>query len=270
MVFIKKMNIISLKDFVKNKQNNNVLELNDWYYCFINENFKSIDDWLFSENKLQYDNFLIDVPSYSFYQDKLYERLEESLNTSDKFFLKLLKNIDGISDYEILNNFSIKISIDDKFDINSEYFKSFLNFSNYQIANHLSNLIYLTGVKPKVLEYENEFAYHVTFLKNWNKIQNQGLLPKYKSNMEYYDSRIYLLVGDFKYDDFKYKIYSFGRLIKRINESDDDIIILKINLKKFEQDNNEKIKLFGDSSHTSVSAVFTLEPIKLKYIERIT
>ena len=270
MVFIKKMNIISLKDFVKNKQNNNVLELNDWYYCFINENFKSIDDWLFSENKLQYDNFLIDVPSYSFYQDKLYERLEESLNTSDKFFLKLLKNIDGISDYEILNNFSIKISIDDKFDINSEYFKSFLNFSNYQIANHLSNSIYLTGVKPKVLEYKNEFAYHVTFLKNWNKIQNQGLLPKYKSNMEYYDSRIYLLVGDFKYDDFKYKIYSFGRLIKRINESDDDIIILKINLKKFEQDNNEKIKLFGDSSHTSVSAVFTLEPIKLKYIERIT
>ena len=62
------MNIISLKDFVKNKQNNNVLELNDWYYCFINENFKSIDDWLFSENKLQYDNFLIDVPSYSFYK----------------------------------------------------------------------------------------------------------------------------------------------------------------------------------------------------------
>ena len=59
-------------------------------------------------------------------------------------------------------------------------------------------------------------------------------------------------------------------LIKRINESDDDIIILKINFKKFEQDNNEKIKLFGDASHTSVSAVFTLEPIKLKYIERIT
>ena len=264
------MNIISLKDFVKNKQNNNVLELNDWYYCFINENFKSIDDWLFSENKLQYNNFLIDVPSYSFYQDKLYERLEESLNTSNKFFLKLLKNIDGISDYEILNNFSIKISINDKFDINSENFKSFLNFSNYQIANHLSNSIYLTGVKPKVLEYKNEFAYHVTFLKNWNKIQNQGLIPKYKSNMEYYDSRIYLWVGDFKNDDFKYKIYSFGRLIKRINESDDDIIILKINLKKFEQDNNEKIKLFGDSSHTSESAAFTLEPIKPKYIERIT
>ena len=88
--------------------------------------------------------------------------------------------------------------------------------------------------------------------------------------MEYYDSRIYLWVGDFKNDNFKYKIYSFGRLIKRINESDDDIIILKINLKKFEQDNNEKIKLFGDSSHTSESAAFTLEPIKPKYIERIT
>ena len=150
-------------------------------------------------------------------------------NTSNKFFLKLLTNIDGVSDYEILNSFSIKISINDKFDINSEAFKSFLNFSNYQIANHLSNSIYLTGVKPKVLEYKNEFAYHVTFLKNWNKIQNQGLIPKFKSNMEYYDSRIYLWIGDLNNDDFNYKIHSFGRLIKRINESDDEIIILKIN-----------------------------------------
>ena len=267
--FYIKMNMIALREFVKNKQNNNISELNDWYYRFINENFESIDDWLFSENKLQYDNFLIDVPSYSFYQDKLYERLAESLTTSNKFFLKLLKSIDGIIDYEIINSFSIKISINDNFDINSESFKSFLNFSNYQIANQLSNSIYLTGVKPKELEYKNEFAYHVTFLKNWNKIQNQGLIPKYKSNMEYYDSRIYLWIGDIKNDNFKYKIHSFGRLIKRINKSDDEIIILKINLKQFEQDNNEKIKLFGDPSHNSESATFTLEPIKSKYIERI-
>ena len=77
-------------------------------------------------------------------------------------------------------------------------------------------LVHLTGVKPKVLEYKNKFAYHVTFLKNWNKIQNQGLIPKYKSNIEYYDSRIYLWVGDFKNDDFKYKIYIFKYIKKAL------------------------------------------------------
>lgn len=261
--------MITLREFVKNKQNNNISELRDWYFGFINGNFESTDDWLFSTNKLQYSDYLVDVPSYSFYQDILYERLEESLNTSNKFFLKLLEDIDGLIDYEILNSFSIKISINDKFDINSESFKSFLNFSNYQISNHLSNSIYLTGVKPNILEYKNEFAYHVTFLKNWNKIQKQGLIPKYKSNMEYYDSRIYLWLGDLKNDNFKYTINSFGRLIKRINKSDDEIIILKINLKQFEQDNNEKIKLFGDPSNNQKLAVFTMEPIKFKYIERI-
>ena len=45
-----------------------------------------------------------------------------------------------------------------------------------------------------------------------------------------------------------------------------DIIILKIDLEKFENDHPKQLKLFGDPSYNKESTIFTLEPIPSKYI----
>ena len=45
-----------------------------------------------------------------------------------------------------------------------------------------------------------------------------------------------------------------------------DIIILKIDLEKFENDHQKQLKIFGDPSYNKESALFTLEPIPSKYI----
>ena len=76
---------------------------------------------------------------------------------------------------------------------------------------------------------------------------------------------------------------SYGRLSLRlweesINANHDlynkidvnkDIIILKIDLEKFEIDHQKQLKIFGDPSYNKESALFTLEPIPSKYILKV-
>ena len=50
---------------------------------------------------------------------------------------------------------------------------------------------------------------------------------------------------------------------------DKDIIILEIDLEKFEEDHQKQLRLFGDPAYNKKSAVFTLEPIPTKYIKEI-
>lgn len=54
-----------------------------------------------------------------------------------------------------------------------------------------------------------------------------------------------------------------------INKIDfkNDIVVLEIDLKQFEEDHKKQLKLFGDLAYNKKSAVFTEEPIPTKYIQ---
>ena len=47
------------------------------------------------------------------------------------------------------------------------------------------------------------------------------------------------------------------------------MILLKVDLEKFEEDHKKQLKLFGDPAYNKKSAVFTQEAIPTKYIEKL-
>lgn len=261
-------------------------------------NIKDIDTWLFetydesmniSEDEFynrKYSSNYIDLPKYWYWQRKLYETLSHSLKTTDTILLRLLKKLKNVIQYETKGDL-INIQVNDEFDIESKEFKTFLNFINYHISNkYIDNNI--VTIEPRItdeIDYDNEYAYHVTSKWNYEKIKKNGLIPKSKSTLANYDLRIYLwLPHKDKIDDnLKYLMKSYGRMMLRlykmynVNDKHDyydkidinDAVILRINLKEFEKDHRKKMKLFGDPQTSNNVAVYTFEPIPTKYIEKI-
>ena len=67
-----------------------------------------------------------------------------------------------------------------------------------------------------------------------------------------------------------YKMYNVNNKHDYHDKIDiNDAVILRINLKEFEKDHRKRMKLFGDPQNTTKAAVFTMEPIPTKYIEKI-
>ena len=142
---------------------------------------------------------------------------------------------------------------------------------------------FIEGRKPKeLIDYRYKHAYHITNKYAYEKIKKYGLLPKSKSKLSNYEHRIYLWIPE---NLTKFDIESYGRITLRLyNDSignnvnhnlynkidiQQDLVILEIDLEKFEQDNQQQLKLFGDPSYNKKSAVFTEEPMPTKYIKQI-
>ena len=183
-------------------------------------NIKDINTWLFetydassnvSEDEFynsKYSSNYVDLPKYWYWQRKLYETLSHSLKTTDPILLRLLKKIENVKQYDIDGDI-INIYVSDEFDTKSEEFQTFLNFINYHISNkHIDNNI--ITIEPSItdeIDYDNEYAYHVTSKWNYEKIKKNGLIPKSKSSLANYDVRIYLWLPN---ND---KIYDYIRCI---------------------------------------------------------
>lgn len=243
------------------------------------DEIQNISEYDFYNNK--YNSMYVDIPKYWFWQQELYETLSYSLHTTDKIFIKLLRSIKGVKNVKVDNEYIIEIHYDDEFNVKDDVFQSFLNFTNYFVQNISDGILTIQANVPEEINYDNIYAYHVTSKWNYDKIQKYGLIPKTKSSITTYDKRIYLWIGNINIKHMQsygrmmlrlYDMYNIGDNVKHelYNKIDiNDSVVLRINLKQFEQDHKEKLKLFGDPAHTSESAVFTIEPIKTKYIEQI-
>lgn len=281
--------MISLEKYLRKEDQNQLLEsynikdINKWLFETYDEINDNISEEQFYHNKFNFS--LMDSPQYWFWQDKLYENLNTSITIDSNIFGKLFKQIKGINKVIIDNEYSIGFEYDENFSITSKEFEQLLNFGNYfirskRINNELPNPFFIEARKPKELqEYRYKYLYHVTNTYAYKKIQKVGLIPKAKSKLSDYEYRIYLWTPDVN----KYDLKSYGRLSLRlweesINANHDlynkidvnkDIIILKIDLEKFEIDHQKQLKIFGDPSYNKESALFTLEPIPSKYILKV-
>lgn len=293
----------NLKEFLEENHKDNKELIKDYSIIWKPEDinkwlFESYDEYLENNEyiteedfyKLKYDNIYTDTPFYWYWQYCLYERLETSLSGNDELFIKLFQYIKGINNIKILNDYIIEIYYDDDFDENSDEFISLLNFGNYFIQskkenNKLPNPFKIEGKKPKEINYNDDYAYHVTNIFVYDKIKKYGLIPKDKTYYVNHLPRIYMWIKPF--NDFIIK--AFGRislylwkdniqnnknhqLFNKIDpyKLDDYLVLLKINLKKFNKDHKTNLKLYGDPAYNKYkSAVFTLENIPTKYIEKI-
>lgn len=258
----------------------NINDFNKWLFETYDEITDNISEDQFYHNKFNFS--LMDSPQYWFWQDKLYENLNTSITIDSNVFGKLFKQIKGITKVIIDNEYSIGFEYDDTFSEGLNEFIQLLNFGNYfirskRINNKLPNPFFIEARRPKELqEYRYKHLYHVTNKYAYEKIKKYGLIPKAKSKLSNYEYRIYLWTSDVN----KYDMESYGRLCLRlwkdsINKNNElynkidinnDIIILKIDLEKFEHDHQKQLKIFGDPSYNKESALFTLEPIPSKYI----
>ena len=300
--------MISLREYLLTRpQELTAEEQNILYKNYILEYFGTYENWLFNTEEngfneqyeetyvnnvrilkpndhLLYEEGLIDVPKYFYWQQKLYEKLSESIKSDDPLSLRLLGNIPEIEQVEILNYYLIQITANDRFDVNNAEFKSFLNFSNYSVQSdnkeNDKHIVQIEANIPKEIQYDCKYVYHVTTEFGYEKIMKQGLIPKSKSKLVSFDLRTYLWLENTN----TYNIESFGRMMIRLynllnigdntkhnhyNKIDvNDFVVLRIDIEQMNKDNNKKMKLFGDPSANKF-AVFTLEPIQSRYIERI-
>ena len=284
--------MISLEDFLKREDSEyllhsiyNITDVDKWLY----ETYDEVTD--ISESQFYHDKFnftILDSPEYWFWQNKLYENLNTSISVKSDIFSKLFKNIKGITEVIIDNDYSIGFKYNDEFSEESQEFNQLLNFANYfirskRIDNKLPNPFFIEARRPKeLIDYKYTKAYHITNRYAYEKIKRYGLIPKAKSKLADYDYRIYLWVPEYLN---KRDIEMFGHInLQLYNESignnskhnlynkidiKNDLILLEIDLQKFEDDHQKQLKLFGDPAFNKKSAMFTLEPIPTNYIKRI-
>lgn len=284
--------MISLEQYLRKEDPNELLnsyqidDIDKWLYETFDE-VENISEEQFYHNKFNFST--LDTPQYWFWQDYLYENLNTSITIYSKVFGTLFKNIEGIIKVIIDNEYSIGFEYDDsKFSEGSQEFQQLLNFGNYfirskRINGKLPNPFFIEARKPKeLIDYKYKKAYHITNKYAYEKIQKYGLLPKSKSKLSDYEYRIYLWIPE---NLTKFDIESYGRIALRLwnNEISNnqkhnlynkidinkDIIILEIDLEKFENDHQKQLRLFGDPAYNKKSAVFTLEPIPTKYMKEI-
>lgn len=154
-------------------------------------------------------------------------------------------------------------------------------------------------VTDKIYKENNGIVYHITTKENWEKIQKYGVSPKGKGEHqihdkdkereEYINSKllevyrpklIYVLTknseGQFKWDSHilagllkrTRKIYNEWRIYdekvqKEMNDTLDDLVILKINLKEYEY----KYRVWKDPAYRGINAYFLSEYIPPMIIE---
>ena len=281
--------MISLEEFIKQEDRKSLLKLygitdiNEWLLSSYEDVADKMSEDEFYESK--YDSCFYDTPEYWLWQEQLYEMLNSSIKTMSPIMLKLLDNVDGVEKIIRKSDYVIGIYYNDKFDKDSDEFKTLLNFSNYFIQSkeeggRLPNPFYLEARVPEELKNDYDCAYHITNKYAYEKIKKYGLKASDKTKFVNHDPRVYMWVNDNKLSSWD--IMSYGRLSIRIwkmsmhnNEFYDevslnDIVILKIDLKKFREHHKKPLRIFGDPAYNKKSAVFTLESISTEYISKIS
>lgn len=245
---------------------------------YFKETNKLNDDTIEQVFKLNksFTNFdTVESIKYDIFQIYLYERLKDSIKIDEEFVIKLCKNFKGIKAINVYNDYRLNIIYDKPFSINNENFISFCNFFNYYIINdkeHTINnyrILSLEARKPKdITVLSLPCAYHITKRTKLDHILNTGLIPKYCSKISN------------KKDDYQNPthVYAFQHNISRkdllmysklLGISNKELVVIKINTKKFAADHRCPLKFYGDPSTEGFPAMFTEEPIPAKYLTKI-
>ena len=283
--------MISLEEFLRKEDQDDLLnfyqikDIDKWLYETFDE-VNNITEEQFYHNKFNFS--IMDMPQYWFWQDHLYENLNTSITIDSNIFSKLFKQIKGITKVIVDNEYSIGFEYNDDFSEGSNEFIELMNFGNYfirskRIDGKLPNPFFIEARRPKeLIDYRYKYAYHITNKYAYEKIKKYGLLPKSKSKLADYEYRIYLFIPKnlstkniemFGHINLILYDQSISNNTKHnlYNKIDikNDLVLLKIDLEKFEEDHQKQLKLFGDPSYNKKSAVFTLEPIPTKYITKV-
>ena len=191
---------------------------------------------------------------------RLFERLGESIKIKDKFLEKLCE-LNGITKIQFINEKLYKLIIYYNNNLNKNLLNMLMNFCGYanDILNSDDNVLLYEAVHPEKIKHKFKKYYHVTNINSYNKIKNQGLIPKQKHNYIFnkynleYPKRIYLWEPTIPIDVIK--------LFARTNNiKNNEIVILEVMLPEY-------IPLYGDPAHNLNAACFVEEPIDKKYIK---
>lgn len=243
---------------------------NDWLYeVYDSENISEIDYYL---DKYIYENYTWDIPHYKLWQDLIYERLGDSFKLTEKN-IQDIKNFKGIEKIKVINRKNFKFIIKVNNDFNENDFNTLMNFYGYvkdKQASDNKSLYMYEAIKPEKINKKFNYVYHVTHKSAYEKIKKFGLIPKQKHNHHSdwvnndkksfeYPNRIYVFSEDTNFD----VIERFAKLNNKIHNRDiNDIIILKVKVPEY-------IVFYGDPAFNIDNAMFTMEPIQTKYIEKI-
>lgn len=219
----------------------------------------------FKFNKFQFGK------SYNYYQKSLYEALNYSYDPN-KFVKKLYDNNNvayiqfGYDEYgEFPDQLYVYCYQEDL-----DNLKEICEFFGYYIATYYtenSKICYIIESKFGITEMSeqiyndfNGICYHITDIKNLEKIKKIGLYTKSKSKKVFHPERIYLASGFNNDTDAKNILNDLANELY----PNSHFIILKINLKK----NNFKCKLMMDHAYMPYG-IFTYENINPKCISEI-
>ena len=273
----------------------------DNFYNYLkqyNDNKTILSEYFFNENYNKNKSKLSNL--YESYLNKKYNRnflnanyysyidiLNEGLIITqpyDKFIEKLSTlNLTDYNAYIIdTNNDYITKMIDCIF-IYDEYMnkeneiKQYINKMGYFISDsYIDNVLSQYGkvihiqIEPKfIIEatdeiYKLNYLYHITLGSKYNKIKNQGLIPKSYSKRSYHPDRIYFYYKELDDFNFKNQAKSLYKIDNKfidnvkpyITDNGLEIIILKIDLSKFDK---LQYRFFYDPNQ--MLSVFTYEVI---------
>lgn len=262
----------TLKDFIEsfkyNKYNDYLLNYSYEDFCGdkIVETLFGEDDKIHSYLDYQFIKYLQgdEYDMYNKYQQLLYESLLKSYDTKkfanvlNKKFKEYIFKIELIKTSDIVN--SIRIKFNKEFDITNKEYQSLLNLYNYYESKNIDNKIITLSprisedMSNKVYNEANGIVYHICPNYVVNKILENGLRPKGGKNSKIYKNRIwhpksiYVIFNkvdnDIK-DYFKQEIENDKITNEYDNNvlSDNDVIILKIDLNKYDR----KLKFYKDT-----------------------
>lgn len=248
-----------------------------------------------------YENYIINKYGPKNLNWNYYNFINESLIKTyeyDKLINKILSllidyknNVDYQYDCNNFQNSNTKIIqfifLEDVYNKIENKLNNIINFYGFFISQLIKedNNVYIQ-IEPKYIEEATDFIYnnckgilyHITIENLYNKIKNNGLIPKSLNKKSYHPERIYFYFSEnnISLQQFKiqannlfknYKGYFLPYLNNYIIDNKLNVLILKIDLNKYKQltylNNRESEKLhyrfFYDPNHPQ--AVFTYDSI---------
>lgn len=236
------------------------------YDRWLLESFDEVDDNIdedkfYSLKYINGDVFYQFKPNYQSYSTALYERLKDSMEINDVIEKKIL-SFKGITNISYINKKKLAFIITVNKEFDKDEFTHYANFLGYAISREDNDEILYEATVPRRIKCNDKYLYHVTDKSRLDKILRYGLIPK--SNKDEndglrYPERVYLWRQDTKHIDMK--------MFYDIHFRNNNCVILKIDLQRMRKDGID-ISLFTDCAYNIPNAIFTLEPIRTKYISK--
>ena len=219
--------------------------------------------------------------NYNWFIDNMNEGL---IMTYDPYIFMEKLNTFGLTEYDSYfenNNGALSPIIDNifylnEFEKNKSKIEQFINKCGYFISNthidsHNTNVIHVQ-VEPKfitectdtVYNTYNNKIYHITLGAKYDKIKNNGLIPKAYNKRAEHPERVYFYPFNLTQNQLKLQANTLFKqnntyneqYLQYVTDKGLEIILLEIDLSKY---NKLKYRFFWDPNHPQ--GIFTYEPV---------